>query len=50
MKYSVTTVMLPELDVAQTCELLEELGFDGVEWLLGRAQERPVPGQPAQAG
>jgi sugar phosphate isomerase/epimerase len=32
MKYSVTTVMLPELDVLETCTLLKELGFDGVEW------------------
>jgi sugar phosphate isomerase/epimerase len=32
MKYSVTSVILPELDVAETCRLLQELGYDGVEW------------------
>lgn len=32
MKYSVTSVILPDLDVAETCALLQELGFDGVEW------------------
>ena len=34
MKYSVTSVILPELDVAETCALLQELGFDGVEWRI----------------
>ncbi len=32
MRYSVTSVLLPELDVAETCRLLQELGYDGVEW------------------
>ncbi|MBN1343561.1 MAG: sugar phosphate isomerase/epimerase [Phycisphaerae bacterium] len=32
MKYSVTSVILPDLDVVETCELLRELGYDGVEW------------------
>ena len=32
MKYSVTSVILPDLDVAETCRLLQDLGYDGVEW------------------
>jgi sugar phosphate isomerase/epimerase len=32
MKFSVTSVILPDLDVAETCKLLQRLGFDGVEW------------------
>lgn len=32
MKYSVTSVILPDLDVVETCALLQELGYDGVEW------------------
>ncbi|HOZ50172.1 MAG TPA: TIM barrel protein, partial [Candidatus Hydrogenedentes bacterium] len=32
MKYSVTSVILPELDVAETCVLLADLGYAGVEW------------------
>ena len=32
VKYSVTSVILPELDVAETCALLQELNYDGVEW------------------
>jgi sugar phosphate isomerase/epimerase len=32
MKYSVTSVILPDLDVVETCQLLQELGYDGVEW------------------
>jgi sugar phosphate isomerase/epimerase len=32
MKYSVTSVILPDLDVVETCKLLQKLGFDGVEW------------------
>jgi len=32
MKYSVTSVILPGLDVVETCQLLQDLGYDGVEW------------------
>jgi len=32
MKYSVTSVILPDLDVVETCRLLQDLGYDGVEW------------------
>ncbi|MBN2309068.1 MAG: sugar phosphate isomerase/epimerase [Candidatus Hydrogenedentes bacterium] len=32
MKYSVTSVILPDLDVPETCQLLQELGYDGIEW------------------
>jgi len=32
MRYSVTSVSLPDLDVRETCALLQRLGFDGVEW------------------
>jgi sugar phosphate isomerase/epimerase len=39
VKYSVTTVMLPELDVLQTCILLQSLGFDGVEWRVRYTSE-----------
>ncbi len=31
MKYSVTSVMLPHLDLVETCALLRELGYDGLE-------------------
>ncbi len=41
MKISVTTVMLPHLDLKQTCELLKKLGFDGMELRVRRlAPER----------
>lgn len=36
MKISVTTVMLPHLDLPQTCRLLSELGFDGIELRVRR--------------
>ncbi len=32
MKYSVTSVILPDLDIVETCQLLQKLGCDGVEW------------------
>ena len=32
MKFSVTSVIIPDLDVGETCQLLQRLGFDGVEW------------------
>jgi len=32
IKFSVTSVSLPDLDIVETCELLQRLGYDGVEW------------------
>ena len=32
MKFSATTVMLPQYDLYETAKLLSELGFEGVEW------------------
>ncbi|MFO7974376.1 MAG: sugar phosphate isomerase/epimerase family protein [Candidatus Hydrogenedentota bacterium] len=42
MKYSVTSVILPELDVAETCALLQELGYDGIEWRVRYTPENAV--------
>ncbi|MBD3182051.1 TIM barrel protein [Candidatus Poribacteria bacterium] len=46
MNFSATTVMLPHLDLQQTCKLLSKLGFNGVELrvrrlALERANEAP---------
>jgi sugar phosphate isomerase/epimerase len=48
MNISVTSVMLPHLDLKQTCKLLSDLGFDGVELRVRRlpperANEAPSP-------
>ncbi len=40
MKYSVTTVMLPEYSLEETAGLLGRLGFDGVEWRVRRLDEK----------
>jgi sugar phosphate isomerase/epimerase len=32
VKVSATSVILPDLDVVETCNLLQRLGYDGVEW------------------
>lgn len=45
MRYSVTTVSLPDLDLAETCALLRGLGYDGVEWRV-RATPPEAHGQP----
>ena len=42
MKYSVTSVILPELDVSETCALLQELGYDGIEWRVRYTPEEAV--------
>lgn len=42
MKYSVTSVILPDLDVAETCQLLRELGYHGVEWRVRYTPEQAV--------
>jgi sugar phosphate isomerase/epimerase len=31
IKYGVTSVILPDLDLAETCQLLQRLGYDGLE-------------------
>ena len=48
MNLSATSVMLPHLDLQQTCKLLSDLGFDGVEIRVRRlppekANEEPSP-------
>ncbi|MFC1718190.1 sugar phosphate isomerase/epimerase family protein [Candidatus Poribacteria bacterium] len=48
MKISATTVMLPHLDLRQTCKLLGDLGFDGIELRVRRlapegANDAPSP-------
>lgn len=48
MKFSATTVMLPHVDLQQTCKLLSDLGFDGVELRVRRlaperANDAPSP-------
>ena len=39
MKYSVTTVCLPELTMKEQTELLARLGYDGVELRVRRVSE-----------
>ena len=39
MKFSVTTVMMPDCDLDETAALLSELGYDGVEWRVRRIPE-----------
>lgn len=48
MKISATTVMIPHLDLQQTCKLLSDLGFDGIELRVRRlaperANDAPSP-------
>ena len=48
MKFSVTSVMLPHLDLRQTCKLLSDLGYDGIELRVRRlpperANDTPSP-------
>ena len=45
MRLSVTSVILPDLDVAETCRLLKSLGYDGVEWRV-----RYTPPEAANGG
>ena len=44
MKYSVTSVILPDLDVVETCQLLKKLGYDGVEWRVRYTPPQTTPG------
>lgn len=39
MRYSATSVMLPELTMEEQAELLGRLGFDGIEWRVRRVPE-----------
>ena len=39
MRYSATSVMMPELDLEEQAELLQRLGFEGVEWRVRRVPE-----------
>ena len=43
MKYSVFTVSMPEFDFEQTTKLLSSLGYDGVEWRVGKAAGAQEP-------
>ncbi|MCC7493362.1 MAG: sugar phosphate isomerase/epimerase [Fimbriimonadaceae bacterium] len=45
MKFSATSVMLPEHDLGETVELLAALGFEGVEWRCRRIPANTI-GQP----
>lgn len=51
MKYSVTTVCLPALDMAQQAQLLQKLGFDGVELRVRRvSDEHRAKAEPSSWG
>lgn len=51
MKYSVTTVSLPDLDMQGQCKLLRELGFDGIELRVRRcSDELRAKGVPSNWG
>jgi len=39
MRYSATTVMLPEYNMEETAELLKRTGYDGAEWRVRRIPE-----------
>ena len=39
MKYSATTVMLPEYSMEEAAQMLSRLGFDGIEWRVHRIRE-----------
>lgn len=39
MRYSATTVMLPDLTLVEQAALLQRLGFDGIEWRVRRESE-----------
>lgn len=50
MKFSVTTVMLPHLDLRQTCKLLSDLGYDGVELRVRRLPPERANDEPSPWG
>jgi sugar phosphate isomerase/epimerase len=39
MRYSATSVMMPELELEEQAELLQRLGFDGIEWRVRRVAD-----------
>lgn len=39
MKYSATSVMMPELAMEEQADLLQRLGFDGIEWRVRRVPD-----------
>ena len=39
MRYSATSVMLPDLTLEQQADLLQRLGFDGIEWRVRRVSD-----------
>ena len=39
MRYSATSVMLPDLDIVEQAALLQRLGYDGIEWRVRRVSE-----------
>ena len=50
MKISVTTVMIPHLDLQQTCKLLSDLGFDGIELRVRRLPPERADQAPSSHG
>jgi len=40
MRYSATSVMLPQLTMEEQAQLLERLGFDGIEWRVRRVSDQ----------
>jgi sugar phosphate isomerase/epimerase len=43
MKFSVFTVMIPELGFEETAELVKQAGYDGIEWRIGLGHvRRPI--------
>jgi len=45
MRYSATSVMLAQLTLEEQADLLQQLGFDGIEWRVRRVSEQQR-GQP----
>ena len=45
MRFSATTVMIPDCDLEETAQLLSELGYDGAEWRVRRIPDAQR-GQP----
>jgi len=39
MRYSATSVMLPDLDLVEQAALLQKLGYDGIEWRVRRVSD-----------
>jgi sugar phosphate isomerase/epimerase len=50
MRISATSVMLPHLDLQQTCELLSDLGYDGVELRVRRLPPERAKDDPSPWG